>query len=129
LSDQSGPMSDSLVARSTSTDCGIAARSTSHLIGGGGGGGRDGGNPRRRVPSASSFAFGRLRRGAPFRSVGLGQRKGARTKIKFRVFPGFSNRFAVSVWDPRIREAGARSFPVRLVDLGEAVRALFGWQG
>ena len=59
LSVQSGPMSDSLVARSTSTDCGIAARFPhSHLIGGGGGGGGGGGNPRRRVPSSSSRLCG-----------------------------------------------------------------------
>jgi hypothetical protein len=105
FSDQSGPMSESLVARSTSTDCGIAAAETLS----------------RRAPPAfpsapsPSLAFGR-------RLFPVGERKGGEYQDKIqRSFWGCENRYGFlggptshmklaglehaccAVWDPRTR--------------------------
>jgi hypothetical protein len=98
LRDQSGPMSDSLVARSTSTDCGIAQlfplldRRKS----------RRRRNPRRRVPLLRVCLAG---------AFPVGQRKRARTKKKLRDFLG-SNRLVcpVSVRGPHARDTGMTRF-------------------
>jgi hypothetical protein len=64
LSDQSGPMSDSLVARSTRTDCSIAAAAGETLS-------------RRAPPAFPCLAFLRVWAAA------FSGRSGASTKIKF----------------------------------------------